>query len=93
VQREVEAWGIPTVSLSNNRAHSTLVKPPRWVYVHFPRGSMFGEPGNADKQRKVLKDTLEAAYAIAEPGGNVELPYRWEAAPVMYQGRAITEGS
>jgi hypothetical protein len=54
---------------------------------------MFGEPGNADKQRKVLKDVLEAAYSIREPGTKVELPYRWEAAPVQFRGRSITEGS
>jgi hypothetical protein len=35
--------------------------------VRFPRGSIFGEPGNAEKQRKVLKDVLEAAYSITGP--------------------------
>ncbi len=69
------------------------MRPPRWVHVRFPRGSIFGEPGNAEKQRKVLKDVLEAAYSIMEPGGKVELPYRWEAAPVQFRGRAIIEGS
>jgi hypothetical protein len=54
---------------------------------------MFGEPGNAGKQRKVLKDALEAAHSIGEPGGKVELPYRWEGAPVQFRGRSITEGS
>ena len=54
---------------------------------------MFGEPGNADKQRKVLKDALDAAYGITTPGGKVELPYRWEAGPVQFRGRSITEGS
>ncbi len=93
MQREIEAWGIATMSLSNNPARTALLRPPRWAHVRFPRGSMFGEPGNADKQRKVLKDALEAAYAITEPGGTVELPYRWEAAPVQFRGRSITEGS
>jgi len=54
---------------------------------------MFGEPGNGEKQRKVLKDALECAAAIGEPGGMVELPYRWEAPPVIYNGRAIVDGS
>jgi len=93
VQREIEAWGIPTMSLSNNPTRTEPVRPPRWAHVRFPRGSIFGEPGNADKQRKVLRDTLEAAYAITEPGGRVELPYRWEAPPVQFRGRSITEGS
>ncbi len=69
------------------------MRPPRWAHVRFPRGSIFGEPGNAEKQRKVLMAVLEAAYSITEPGGKVELPYRWETTPVMFRGRAITEGS
>lgn len=92
MQREIEAWGIPTMSLSNFPARTERLRPPRWAHVRFPRGSMFGEPGNAEKQRKVLKDALEAAYTIADPGGMVELPYRWEAAPVMFRGRGLTEG-
>jgi hypothetical protein len=93
VQREIEAWGVATISLSNNPARTGPLHPPRWAHVRFPRGSMFGEPGNADKQRRVLRDSLEAAYAITAPGGRVELAYRWEAPPVLFRGRSITEGS
>jgi len=53
---------------------------------------MFGEPGNQAKQRQVLADVLQAAAAIAQPGGKIELPYRWEAPPVLWRGRGITEG-
>jgi hypothetical protein len=53
---------------------------------------MFGEPGNGTKQRRVLEETLEAAKAIQEPGGKIEMPYRWEGKPISYQGREITEG-
>lgn len=51
-----------------------------------------GEPGNHAKQRAVLEATLRAAIAIGEPGGKLELPYRWEAAPVRWRGREIAEG-
>ena len=34
-----------------------LVRPPRWVYVRFPRGAMFGEPGTGTEQRRVLEET------------------------------------
>lgn len=61
--------------------------------MRFPRGSMLGEPGNRDKQRKVLIDTIEALTAIHTPGGHVELPYRWEAPPVMWRGKPLVEGS
>ncbi len=53
---------------------------------------MFGEPGNRAKQRAVLEDVLRAGAAIAEPGGNAELPYRWEASAVSWRGRQIVEG-
>jgi hypothetical protein len=53
---------------------------------------MFGEPGNAVKQRQVLEAVLEATTKIDEPGGNLELPFRWEARPISWRGREITEG-
>jgi hypothetical protein len=54
---------------------------------------MFGEPGNRDKQRAVLLDALRALESIRTPGGQAELPYRWEADPVMWGGKGLTEGA
>ncbi|MGH7335493.1 MAG: hypothetical protein ACREKS_22665 [Candidatus Rokuibacteriota bacterium] len=54
---------------------------------------MLGEPGNGDKQRRVVTDALRAMAAIPEPGGSVELPYRWEADPVMWRGKPLRESS
>ena len=81
------------MSVSNNPAATTRVRAPRWVRVRFPRGAMFGEPGNRDKQLAVLRDALGAFAAIREPGGHIELPYRWEAPPVMWRGKPLREGS
>ena len=53
---------------------------------------MFGEPGNRDKHLAVLRDALDAFAAIREPGGHLELPYRWEAPPVMWRGKPLSEG-
>ena len=78
--------------MANFTARMERIRPPRWVHVRLPRGAMFGEPGNWTKQRAVLEATLGAAAAIAEPGGNVELPFRWDAPPVAWRGRQITEG-
>jgi hypothetical protein len=83
---------MPTITMANFTARMERIGPPRWVHVRFPRGAMFGEPGNHTKQRQVLEDTLQAATTIREPGGKVELPYRWEARPVAWRGREITEG-
>ena len=78
--------------IANAPLLAQAVRPPRWVHVRFPRGAMFGEPGNRTKQRRVLTETLEAATTIENPGGKIELPYRWEAKPVSFRGREITEG-
>jgi hypothetical protein len=93
VQREIEAWGVPTISLSNNPGVTGRVMPPRWAHARFPRGSMLGEPGNHDKQLAVLRDTLAALASITTPGGHIELPYRWETSPVMWRGKPLSEGS
>ncbi len=78
--------------MSNNPTATARVRAPRWVRVRFPRGAMFGEPGNRAKQLAVLRDTLGALAAIHEPGGHLELPYRWEAPPVMWRGKPLTDG-
>jgi D-proline reductase (dithiol) PrdB len=93
VQRELEATGIVTISLSNNPSATERVRPPRWAHVRFPRGSMLGEPGQRDKQLSVLRDTLEALTNITVPGDHVALGYRWEGPPVMWRGRPLVEGS
>jgi len=81
------------MSLSNNPVATGRVMPPRWAHVRFPRGSMLGEPGNRGKQMAVLRDTVAAFGSITTPGGHVELPYRWEASPIMWRGRRLSEGS
>ena len=53
------------------------VSPPRVVHVRFPFGRPMGEPGNADQQRVIIEDTLEALVSASTPGTLVELPYRW----------------
>ena len=53
---------------------------------------MFGEPGNEKKQREVLEETLAAFETVKNPGGKLELPFRWEASPISWRGREITEG-
>jgi hypothetical protein len=78
--------------MSNFPARTEIIKPPRWVHVHFPRGAMFGEPGNSAKQRQVLEKTLEAFRTVTSPGGKIEITHRWEGSPIIWRGREITEG-
>lgn len=53
------------------------IRPPRVVHVRFPFGRPLGEPGNADQQRVIIEDSLEALVNVTTPGTVVELPYNW----------------
>ena len=54
------------------------IKPPRALLVKFARGSMFGEPGNVNRQRRIIMDALEALKTMTKPGSIKELPYQWK---------------
>ncbi|MEW6671310.1 MAG: hypothetical protein AB1427_06375 [Thermodesulfobacteriota bacterium] len=78
IQRQVEAAGIPTISIGNMADRMGHIKPPRALLVKFPRGSMLGEPGNVERQHRVILDALEALGTMTQPGTVRELPYRWK---------------
>jgi len=48
------------------------------VLVKFARGSMFGEPGNVKRHKRIILDALEALKTMTVPGSIKELPYRWK---------------
>lgn len=77
IQRMAEEAGIATLSMGNMPDRMALIKPPRALLVKFARGSMFGEPGNQDRQRRIILDGLSALENMTEPGTIRELPYRW----------------
>lgn len=54
IQRQVEAQGISTVSISLFRGFAEKVQPPRALWVPFPFGRPLGAPNNKAIQRKVL---------------------------------------
>ena len=59
IQHMVEEAGIPTISMGNMPDRMAHVKPPRALLVKFARGSMFGEPGNVNRQRRIILDGLD----------------------------------
>jgi D-proline reductase (dithiol) PrdB len=77
IQRMVEEAGIPTISMGNEPERMGYIKPPRALLVKFARGSMFGEPGNVKRQRRILMDALSALQNMTQPGAIRPLPYRW----------------
>ena len=78
IQRLVEEAGIATISLGNAADRMAHIKPPRAVLVKLARGSMFGEPGNLKRHRRIILDALEALQTMTVPGSIKELPYRWK---------------
>jgi hypothetical protein len=72
-----EEAGFVTVSMGNEAERMAKIKPPRALRVKFGRGSMFGEPGNVERQRRIVMDALEALQTIEAPGTIRELPYAW----------------
>ena len=64
--------------MGNDIDRMTLIKPPRALLVKFARGSMFGEPGNVARQRRILMDALDALQTMSEAGEIRKLPYQWK---------------
>ncbi len=77
IQRIVEKRGIATVTVTMAKEFTAQVKMPRAVYIKFPYGHPFGEPGNREMQRSVLMEALKALVGIKEPGTTIEAPFQW----------------
>lgn len=77
MQREIEAAGIATLTLSFLPDLTRSVSAPRVAGIAYPSGMPFGRPGDAEGQRAVLRAALEALAAAREPGTQVLLPFEW----------------
>jgi D-proline reductase (dithiol) PrdB len=75
--RVFEEAGIPTVSMSSALDITSLVKPPRAVFVNFPLGHQTGKPFDPENQRAIIVDALRVLEAAIAPGTLVQLPYKW----------------
>ncbi|MBI2943577.1 MAG: hypothetical protein HYY25_05205 [Candidatus Wallbacteria bacterium] len=77
IQREIEQRGIPTISVTINRTLTEAVRPPRALFLRWPFGHPFGDPGAREQQMTVLKEALRALLTMTQPGTLVDLPYKW----------------
>jgi D-proline reductase (dithiol) PrdB len=80
VQREIEAAGVSTVTLSSIPDLTSAVSVPRLVAIERPLGYLLGQPGDEEGQRAVLRSTLQAMVRMARPGSAAHLPYEWPEA-------------
>ncbi len=78
VQREIEAEGISTITISNIPDLTESVSVPRLAGIEFPVGRPFGQPGDAGQQRDILTLLLQTAENMEEPGATHYLPFEWE---------------
>lgn len=79
IAREIEARGIPTISMSSAYSITASVNPPRAVYLDFPLGHTAGKPNDKVVQRRIMIDTLSALDSIQVPGTIRELDYEWSS--------------
>lgn len=77
VARQIEATGIPTLSLTSARDITAAANPPRAAFLDFPLGHTAGRPGDPEGNREILRRAL-AVFATAQPPSTiVDLPFEW----------------
>ena len=81
VARVIEAAGIPTVTLNMIWTYHRLVGMPRVAAIEHPFGRPYGDVGDAETQRAVLRAALDVAVAAREPGHVEQLPFVWHEEP------------
>lgn len=77
MQREFEAAGVATVTLSSIPALTASVGVPRVAAIEFPGGRPLGQPGDREGQTAVLRAALRVLEEAPGPGTVVDLPFRW----------------
>ncbi len=75
--REIEAAGIPTVTVSMMPELSTKYRASRVLGVEFPFGHSFGVVGDSEMQTQVLLAALEVLTSASEPETRVDLNIEW----------------
>jgi len=78
LQRVFDEHGLATVSLTQVREITELVKPSLACLVEHPFGLTLGEVGDRATHRAVLRACLAEAERAHSAGTIVDLGFRWE---------------
>ncbi len=78
IAREIEARGIPTLSMTSALSITRSVNPPRAAFVDFPLGHTTGKPHDPEGQRSLLLAALAAFETLEEPGDVLDLLTHWD---------------
>lgn len=77
VARVIEEAGVSTVVLSMMPAYQPTVGAPRVAAIAHPFGRPYGDVGDAETQREVLRAALRILETAPAPGRVVHLPFQW----------------
>jgi hypothetical protein len=77
VQRELEAAGLSTITLSSIPDLTAAVSVPRLAAIEHPLGYLLGQPNDREGQTAVLRSTLHALAEQTRPGSVTHLPFEW----------------
>ena len=77
----IEEAGISTVILNTMPAYQPTVGAPRGAAIAHPFGRPYGNVGDADTQRAVLRAALQVLATARTPGEVVHLPFQWPEDP------------
>lgn len=77
----IEAAGVPTVVLNMIWVYQRLVGMPRVAAIEYPFGRPFGDVGDAEGQRAVLRAALGVFERAKTPGHVEHLPFVWPEPP------------
>ena len=75
MQREIEAAGFSTITVSGIPDLTTAVGVPRLAAIERPLGYLLGQPGDQEVQRAILSEVLYALIEMKEPGSVAHIPY------------------
>jgi hypothetical protein len=77
IARQIEARGIPTLSMTSALSITRAVNPPRAAYLDFPLGHTAGKPHQPALNRSIVRDALAGFEALSQPGEVLMLDYEW----------------
>lgn len=78
VQRVLDVFGIPTISLTLVKEMTAMVKPSKALYIQHPFGLTLGDAGDVNTHEAVMQDCLRFAAQQLPAGSIIDLPYRWK---------------
>jgi D-proline reductase (dithiol) PrdB len=80
-QNALEQAGIATVSVTMAPTVTYGVGVPRALYVRFPYGNPYGEPGDDETQRQILHAAIQWLYDARKPNQMARLACGWRRRP------------